>query len=55
MPPEAAIGQVFTQYCPGGRDGHQFGVVKLLSEASIQKAPKGPSNQLIKQQAVWKV
>jgi hypothetical protein len=54
MPPEATIGQVFTPYHPGGRHGQfwrkkkSYGVVKLLSEASIQKAQNRPSNQLIK-------
>jgi len=45
MPPDAAIGQVIARYRPGGHHGHQFwrkkwscGVVKSLSEASIQKA-----------------
>ena len=54
MPLDAAIGQVFIPYCPGGRHGHRFwrkksscGVVKLLFEASIQKALNGPSTQLI--------
>jgi len=42
---DAAIGQVFVPYCPGGHHGQRFwhkklscGVVKLLFEASIQKA-----------------
>jgi hypothetical protein len=46
MPLDAAIGQVFDLYHPGGRHGHQFwrkklscGIVKLLFEASsVQKA-----------------
>jgi len=51
---DAAIGQVFTPYCPGECHGHQFrrkkmscGIVKLRFEASIQKARNGPSTQLI--------
>jgi hypothetical protein len=55
MPKDPAIGQAFAPYCPGGRHGHRFqskksscGVVKLLSEASVQKARNGPSTQLIK-------
>jgi hypothetical protein len=54
MPLDAAIGQVFTPYRPSRRHGHRFwrkqsscGVVKLLFEASIQKAQNGPSTQLI--------
>jgi hypothetical protein len=54
MPLDAAIGQVFVPYCTGGRLGHRFrrkksscGVVKLLFEASVQKAQNGPSIQLI--------
>jgi hypothetical protein len=54
MPLDAAIGRVFTPYCPSGRHGHRFqrkksscGVVKLLFEASVQKARNGPSTQLI--------
>jgi hypothetical protein len=45
MPLDAAIWQVFVQYCPGGRHGHRFwrkksscGVVKSLFEDSVQKA-----------------
>jgi hypothetical protein len=45
MPLDAAIGQLFDPYRPSGRHGCQFrrkksscGVVKLLFEASIQKA-----------------
>jgi hypothetical protein len=55
MPLDAAIGRVFAPYRPSGRHGHQFwrkksscGVVKLLFEASVQKARNGPSTQLIK-------
>jgi hypothetical protein len=55
MPLDVAIGRVFVPYCPGGRHGHRFwrkklicGIVKLLFEASIQKARNGPSTQLIK-------
>jgi hypothetical protein len=51
---DAAIGQVFIPYCPGGHHGHQFrrkklscGVVKLLFKSSIQKARNRPSTQLI--------
>ncbi len=29
MPPDAAIGQVFTPYCPGGCHGHQFRLKQL--------------------------
>ena len=54
MPLDAAIGQVVAPYCPSGRHGHRFwrkksscGVVKLLFEASVQKARNGPSTQLI--------
>jgi hypothetical protein len=55
MPLDAAIGQVFDLYHPGGRHGHQFwrkklscGIVKLLFEASsVQKARNRPSTQLI--------
>jgi hypothetical protein len=54
MPLDASIGRVFTPYRPGGRHGHQFrrkksscGIVKSLFEASVQKARKGPSTQLI--------
>jgi hypothetical protein len=53
MPLDAAIGQVFVPYCPGGRHGHRFwrkksscGVV-ILFEASVQKARNGPATQLI--------
>jgi hypothetical protein len=55
MPPEAAIRQVFTLYRPGRCHVHRFlasksicGIVKSLSEASVQKARNGPSTQLIK-------
>jgi hypothetical protein len=55
MPLNAAIGQVFTPYRPGGRNGNQFWrtklscvVVKSLFEASVEKAQNGPSTQLIK-------
>jgi len=55
MPLNAAIGQLFTPYCPGGHHGHQFqgkklsfGVVKSLSKANVQKAQTKPSTQLIK-------
>jgi hypothetical protein len=55
MPLDAAIGRVFTPYRPSGCHGHRFqrkkssfGVVKLLSEASVQKARNEPSTQLIK-------
>jgi len=54
MPLDAAIGQVFAPYCPGGRHGHRFwskklscGIVKSLFEASVQKARNEPSTQLI--------
>jgi len=54
MPLDAAIGQVFVPYCPGGRHGHQFrpkklscGIVQSLFEASTKKAQNGPSTQLI--------
>jgi hypothetical protein len=54
MPLDAAIGKVFAPYCPGGCHGHRLwskksscGVVKLLFEASIQKAQNGPYTQLI--------
>ena len=54
MPLDAVIGQVFTPYCPGGCHGHRFwrkqmscGIVKSLSEASVQKARNRPSTQLI--------
>jgi hypothetical protein len=54
MPLDATIGRVFDPYRPGGRHGHQFwrkklscGNVKSLFEASIQKAQKEPSTQLI--------
>jgi hypothetical protein len=43
MPLDAAIGQLFALYCPGGRHGHQFwrkksscGVVKSLFKASVK-------------------
>jgi hypothetical protein len=55
MPLDAATGQLFAQYRPGGRHGDwfwrntlSFGIVKLLSKASIQKAWNRPSTQLIK-------
>jgi hypothetical protein len=55
MPLDAAIGRVFTPYRPSGRHGHRFwrkksscGIVKLLFEASVQKARNKPSTQLIK-------
>ena len=55
MPLDAAIGQVFAPYRPGGYHGHRFwhkksscGNVKSLSEASVQKAQNGLSTQLIK-------
>jgi len=55
MPLDAAIGQVFAPYRPGGCHGHRLwskklscGVVKSLFEASIQKAQNGPYTQLIK-------
>jgi hypothetical protein len=45
MPLAAATEQVFAPYRPGGRHGHRFwskklscGIVKLLFEASVQKA-----------------
>jgi len=45
MPLDAAIGQVFTPYHPGGRHGHRFRhknqvvvLWKSLPDASIQKA-----------------
>jgi hypothetical protein len=54
MPSDAAIGQVFALYCPGGRHGHQFLLKKQVVvlwnhcfEASVQKAQNGPSTQLI--------
>jgi hypothetical protein len=54
MPLDAAIGQLFAPYCPGGRRGHRFwrkklscGIVKSLLKASIKKARNGPSPQLI--------
>jgi len=54
MPLDAAIGQLFTPYRPGGFHGHRVwrkktscGVVKSLSEASVQKAQNRPSTQLI--------
>jgi len=54
MPLDAAIGRVFAPYRPSGRHGHRYrhkklscGVVKLLFEASVQKAQNGPSTQLI--------
>jgi len=54
MPLDAAIGPVFAPYCPGGCHKHRFcrkklscAVVKLLFEASVQKARNGPSTQLI--------
>jgi hypothetical protein len=50
----ATIRQVFAPYCPSGPHGHHFwhknssfGIVKLLSKASIQKAQNKPSNQII--------
>jgi hypothetical protein len=55
MPLDAVIGRVFAPYCLGGRRGHQYRheklsccVVKLLFEASIQKAQNRPATQLIK-------
>ena len=46
-------GQLFAPYCPGGHHGHQIwckksscGFLKLLSEASVQKARNEPSTQL---------
>ncbi len=55
MPLDAATGQLFVQYRPGGRHGHwfwrntlSFGVVKLLSKTSVQKARNGLSTQLNK-------
>ena len=55
MPLDATIGQVFAPYCPSRRHGHRFrrkkssyGIVKLLFEASVQKARNGPSTQVIK-------
>ena len=55
MPLDAAIGPpVFAPYCPNGCHSHQFcrkklscAVVKLVFEASVQKARSGPSTQLI--------
>jgi len=54
MPLDAAIGQVFLPYRPGGCHGHRFwrkkmscGIVKSLFEASIQKKCNEPFNQLI--------
>jgi len=55
MPLDAAIGQLFAPYRPSGRHGHQFrrhktlgcGIVKSLSEASVQKAQNGYSTQLV--------
>ncbi len=54
IPLDAAIGRLFAPYRPSGRHGHRFrrkklsyGVVKLLFEASVQKARNGPSTQLI--------
>jgi hypothetical protein len=51
MPLDAAIGQVFALYCPGGSHGHQFLLIKMScgidSKASIQKAQNSPSNHLI--------
>jgi hypothetical protein len=54
MPLDATIGQLFTQYRPSRRHGDRFwckksscGVVKLLFKASVKKAQKGPSTQLI--------
>ena len=51
---DAAIGQEIAPYCPSGRHGHRFrhnksscGVVKLLFEASVQKARNGPSTHVI--------
>jgi hypothetical protein len=53
MPLDATIGRLFALYRPGGRHGHRFwskksscGIVKKLSEASVQKARNEPSNQL---------
>jgi hypothetical protein len=47
MPLDAAIGQLFTPFCPSGRHVHQFwrkksscGVVKSLFEDSVKKARK---------------
>ena len=52
---DVTIGQVLALYCPGGCHSHQFwhkqsscGIVKLLSEASVQKTQNRPSSQLIK-------
>ena len=49
------VGQVFAPYRPGRRHGDRFqrkklscGVMKLLSEASVQKAQNKPSTQLLK-------
>jgi hypothetical protein len=54
-PLDAAMGQVFAPYCPGGWHCCQFwckklscGIVIFLSIASVQKAQNGPSTQLIK-------
>jgi len=54
MPLEAAIGQIFAPYCPGGHHVINFGVKnqvvalwKSLFEASVQKARNKPSTQLI--------
>jgi len=54
MPLDAAIGQLFAPYRPGGRHGRRFwrkklscGIVKSLFEASVKKARNGPSTQLI--------
>ena len=54
VPSDAAIGQVFAPYRPGGHHGHQFwfkklscGVVNRCFKARIQKAQNRPSTQLI--------
>jgi len=53
MPLDATIGRLFAPYRPSGCHGHRFrrkklscGVVKLLFEASVQKARNGSSTQL---------
>ena len=49
MPLYVAIRQVFTLYRPGGCHVKNLGcgIVKSLSEASVQNANNGPSTQLI--------
>ena len=54
IPLDAAIGQVFAPYCPGGHYGHQFQCKQIelwhcevAFKASVQKAWNGPSTQPI--------